>query len=149
MKYPLIVALLMANLCNAQQPNILLVIADDMGLDPVPGYLPGPTKAAMPNLEALMANGLTFDNAWADPLCSPTRATILTGRYGLYTGCLLYTSEVIAAQQRAKLRTSIDPSMGGSQHRASAAQPHRGFSTAQGTSISSSEMPPCWKVCMK
>jgi arylsulfatase B len=88
MKYPLIVALLMANLCNAQQPNILLVIADDMGLDPVPGYLPGPTKAAMPNLEALMANGLTFDNAWADPLCSPTRATILTGRYGLHTGVL-------------------------------------------------------------
>jgi len=72
----------------AQQPNILLVIADDMGLDPVPGYLPGPQKAAMPNLGALMAQGLTFDNVWANPLCSPTRSTIITGRYGYQTGVL-------------------------------------------------------------
>lgn len=83
----LLAVLLPLSLC-AQQPNILLVIADDLGLDPTPGYMPGPTKAAMPNLEALMANGLTFDNLWVDPLCSPTRSTILTGRYGLYTGVL-------------------------------------------------------------
>ncbi|MBL7982812.1 MAG: sulfatase-like hydrolase/transferase [Flavobacteriales bacterium] len=74
--------------CVAQQPNILLVIADDLGLDPVPGYLPGPEKAAMPNLQALMAQGLTFDNVWVDPLCSPTRSTIITGRYGSRTGVL-------------------------------------------------------------
>ncbi|MBK9273620.1 MAG: sulfatase-like hydrolase/transferase [Flavobacteriales bacterium] len=73
---------------NAQQPNILLVIADDLGLDPVPGYAPWVDKAAMPNLEALMAQGLTFDNVWADPLCSPTRSTIITGRYGFRTGVL-------------------------------------------------------------
>lgn len=70
------------------QPNILLVIADDMGLDPVPGYMPGPQKASMPNLEALMTAGLTFDNVWADPLCSPTRSTVITGRYGFRTGVL-------------------------------------------------------------
>ncbi|MBK9177008.1 MAG: sulfatase-like hydrolase/transferase [Flavobacteriales bacterium] len=73
---------------RAQSPNILLIIADDMGVDPVPNYMPGPQKAVMPNLEALMADGLTFDNVWADPLCSPTRGTIITGRYGLYTGVL-------------------------------------------------------------
>lgn len=78
----------MASATHPQTPNILLVIADDLGLDPVPGYLPGPQKAAMPRLETLMAQGLTFDNVWADPLCSPTRSTILTGRYGLYTGVL-------------------------------------------------------------
>lgn len=72
----------------AQSPNVLLVIADDLGLDPVPGYLPGPQKATMPRLGAMMAQGLTFDNVWVDPLCSPTRSTILTGRYGLYTGVL-------------------------------------------------------------
>ena len=79
---------LAAALARAQQPNILLVIADDVGLDPVPNYMPGPVKATMPNLEALMAEGLTFDNVWADPLCSPTRSTIITGRYGYYTGVL-------------------------------------------------------------
>ncbi|MBK7945093.1 MAG: sulfatase-like hydrolase/transferase [Flavobacteriales bacterium] len=84
----LMMALLAGPAMFAQQPNILLIIADDMGLDPVPGYMPGPQKAAMPNLEALMSTGLSFDNVWADPLCSPTRSTILTGRYGLYTGVL-------------------------------------------------------------
>ncbi|MBK8533359.1 MAG: sulfatase-like hydrolase/transferase [Flavobacteriales bacterium] len=73
---------------SAQQPNVLLIIADDLGLDPTPNYLPGPQKAAMPNLEAMMANGITFDNVWADPLCSPTRSTIITGRYGFRTGVL-------------------------------------------------------------
>lgn len=80
-------SLLFATLAIAQ-PNVLLVIADDLGLDPTPNYLPGPQKANMPNLEALMADGLTFDNAWADPLCSPTRSTMLTGRYGFRTGVL-------------------------------------------------------------
>ena len=72
----------------AQQPNILLVIADDLGLDPVPNYMPGPTKATMPNLESLMAQGLTFDNVWVNPLCAPTRATIISGKYGVTTGVL-------------------------------------------------------------
>ena len=73
---------------QAQQPNVLLVIADDVGLDPVPGYLEGPQKATMTNLQALMDQGLTFDKAWANPVCSPTRATIMTGRYSNQTGVL-------------------------------------------------------------
>ena len=77
-----------AALAAQAQPNILLVIADDMGLDPAPGYMPGPQKAVMPNLEALMAAGLSFDNVWANPLCSPTRSTVITGRYGFRTGVL-------------------------------------------------------------
>lgn len=72
----------------AQQPNILLVIADDLGLDPTPNYLPGQEKASMPHLEALMAQGLTFDNVWVNPLCAPTRATVITGKYGEQTGVL-------------------------------------------------------------
>lgn len=80
--------LMMSGMLHAQPPNILIVIADDLGIDPVPNYLPGPEKAAMPNLEALMEQGLTFSTVWADPLCSPTRATIITGRYGRDTGVL-------------------------------------------------------------
>lgn len=84
----LLACLITASCARAQQPNILLVIADDLGLDPTPGYMPGPQKANMPHLQALMDGGLTFDNLWVDPLCSPTRSTILTGRYGLHTGVL-------------------------------------------------------------
>lgn len=67
-------------------PNILLVIVDEMGLDATPGYPIGAEKPRMPTLTRLMQDGLTFDNAWATPECSPTRATILTGRYGFRTG---------------------------------------------------------------
>jgi hypothetical protein len=69
-------------------PNILLLIADDVGLDASSGYTAGVDLPTTPTLNALAANGLTFDNAWANPVCSPTRAAILTGRYGYRTGVL-------------------------------------------------------------
>ena len=40
----------------------------------------------MPTLESLCARGVRFDNVWASPTCSPTRANLLTGRYGYKTG---------------------------------------------------------------
>jgi arylsulfatase A-like enzyme len=67
------------------QPNILLVIADDMGLDATPGYDIAGIKPSMPNLESLMSNGIKFNNFWSYPLCTPTRASILTGKYGFRT----------------------------------------------------------------
>jgi len=73
---------------KASGPNILLVIADDMGLDATPGYSIGETKPSMPNLMSLMGSGIRFNNVWANPVCSPTRATILTGKYGFRTGVL-------------------------------------------------------------
>ncbi len=104
MKISIVVLLLLIGFrCFAQQPNILLVIADDLGLDPTPNYLPGPEKAAMPHLEALMQQGLTFDNAWVNPLCSPTRATIITGRYGLYTDVLNVEEQSTLAQSETTL----------------------------------------------
>lgn len=71
-----------------EHPNILLVISDDLGLDASSGYQVGTELPTTPTLDELAANGLIFDNAWATPLCSPTRATILTGRYGIRTGVL-------------------------------------------------------------
>ena len=69
-------------------PNILLVISDDMGLDATPGYVIGDRKPNMPNLESLISNGITFNNVWANPSCTPTRGTILTGKYGFRTNVL-------------------------------------------------------------
>jgi arylsulfatase A-like enzyme len=70
------------------KPNILLVIADDMGLDATPNFSEGVIKPDMPNLQALMSSGVTFKNVWSYPVCSPTRASILTGKYGSKTGVL-------------------------------------------------------------
>jgi len=70
------------------KPNILLVIADDMGLDATPSYAFGDVKPNMPNLEAMIADGVKFTNTWSYSVCSPTRASILTGKYGFRTGVL-------------------------------------------------------------
>jgi len=69
--------------------NVLLLIADDLGLDGAsfdstsPCYAVGNVSddAPMPNLAALCASGVRFENAWAMPTCSPTRATMLTGTF--------------------------------------------------------------------
>ncbi len=70
----------------SQRPNILLVIADDMGLDASPCHSVGNSPASMPTLEALCADGMVLETAYAAPLCSPTRAMLMTGRYGFRTG---------------------------------------------------------------
>jgi len=69
----------------AKQPNILLIIADDMGLDATPNYNIDGIKPNMPILQSLMSNGIKFNNLWSYPLCTPTRASILTGKYGFRT----------------------------------------------------------------
>tara|TARA_R110002126_G_scaffold291579_2_gene453891 strand:- start:244 stop:1494 length:1251 start_codon:yes stop_codon:yes gene_type:complete len=70
------------------QPNILLLIADDVSKDAIPNYTEGSLKAAMPNLQSLMSSGITFDNTWAYSVCSPTRASIITGKYGIKNGVI-------------------------------------------------------------
>ena len=75
---------------NAQtdpnQPNILLIIADDMGTDVTPGFLGGPLMPTTPFLDELRETGVSFTNCWASPQCTPTRAAIISGKYGNNTG---------------------------------------------------------------
>ena len=76
---------LLAGTTQAQQ-NILLIVADDMGVEMLKSYGVGQDYAATPTLNRLAEEGLQFQNCWANPVCSPTRATILTGRYSFRTG---------------------------------------------------------------
>lgn len=66
--------------------NVLLIIADDYGIDAQSLYNPGGTTAPSPNINSLAASGVRFTQAYACPVCSPTRAAILTGRLGFRTG---------------------------------------------------------------
>ena len=68
------------------QPNILLIIGDDMGVDALASYGVGEELPTTPVLAELARDGMRFTNFWAQPVCSPTRATVLTGRYGFRTG---------------------------------------------------------------
>ncbi|MEM1328860.1 MAG: sulfatase-like hydrolase/transferase, partial [Bacteroidota bacterium] len=81
------VILVSINIIVAQnQPNILIIIADDMGVDVLNGYQDSENLPVTPNLDALRERGLTFQNAWATPQCTPTRAAMLTGKYANKTG---------------------------------------------------------------
>lgn len=76
-----------ASSASAHPPNILLIIADDVGIDQVTCYPPlVEPRAPQPTLESLCAHGLVFTGAWANPFCSPTRAGMLTGRSAGQTG---------------------------------------------------------------
>jgi len=71
---------------NPSQPNILLIVADDLGVDAANGYQNSAILPNTPHLDSLRGAGLTFMNAWATPKCTPTRATIMSGKYGVKTG---------------------------------------------------------------
>jgi len=97
-----------------QRPNILLIISDDIGVDAAsdmsPGLIEGLLQqygpsghnhpdyrliqgrpASTPNLNALASDGMRFMQAWAQPFCANTRASILSGLYPVKTGVLDYT----------------------------------------------------------
>ena len=65
------------------KPNIIFILADDIGLPGVSCY--GGIYTT-PNLDALAAGGIRFDNGFASPLCAPSRALCMMGRYGFRTG---------------------------------------------------------------
>ncbi len=71
---------------TSTQPNILFIIADDMGKDATEGFSEGIIKPNTPNLNSIKDTGLIFNNFWTYPTCSPTRASIITGKYGYRTG---------------------------------------------------------------
>jgi len=69
----------------APQPNFLFILADDLGWRDLGCY--GSPFYETPSLDGLAASGVKFTNAYAAcPVCSPTRASILTGKYPVRTG---------------------------------------------------------------
>jgi len=79
-------ALSAANEQTPLKPNIIFILADDYGLDGVGCY--GSDNFKTPNLDALAASGVRFENCYSTPLCGPTRCLFITGRYGFRTGGL-------------------------------------------------------------
>ena len=71
-----------------QNPNILLIIADDMGIDSTPGFGITSDLPITPTLDSFREKGLSFTNCWSAPQCSPTRAAIMSGKYGIKTGVM-------------------------------------------------------------
>ena len=81
-----ILFLFFITISQAQTRNVVLIIADDLGKNYCDFYTDHLNTVNLTNVKRLLNRGVVFNNAWSNPLCSPTRAGILTGRYGFRTG---------------------------------------------------------------
>jgi len=87
-----------------ERPNVILVITDDQGHGDL-GYH-GNHHIITPALDSLAANSIRFTNFYVSPVCAPTRASLMTGRYSLRTGvhdtynggAIMSTDEVTIAE---------------------------------------------------
>lgn len=69
---------------DASKPNIVFILADDLGIGNLGCY--GGDGVKTPNIDALATGGTRFTHAYTAPLCGPSRAITLTGRYAFRTG---------------------------------------------------------------
>ena len=67
------------DLAATNRPNVLLIMADDLGFEGLSCY--GSASYQTPHLDGLAKNGARFDYCYSQPLCTPTRVQIMTGRY--------------------------------------------------------------------
>lgn len=70
------------------QTNVLLIIADDLGIESLAAFNDDPTASLppTPTIDTIQSNGITFNRFYAYSTCSPTRGSMMTGRYGFRTG---------------------------------------------------------------
>lgn len=71
---------------SGSKPNIIFILADDLGIGDVSCY--GSDNNKTPIIDKLAKSGMQFNKAYTAPLCGPSRARILTGRYAFRTGAV-------------------------------------------------------------
>ncbi len=91
-------------------PNIVLIVADDLGYGDLSCY--GATKIKTPEIDNLASQGVKFTDAYvASSLCSPSRYSILTGRYSWRTplkfGVLTYYAQPLIDQNRTTIASLL------------------------------------------
>ena len=64
---------------KASKPNVILIMADDIGFECL--SMNGSTSYRTPVLDSLARNGVNFKKALSQPLCTPSRVKIMTGKY--------------------------------------------------------------------
>ena len=68
---------------TSKRPHILFILADDLGWSDV-GFHGSAIKT--PNIDKLAKEGVILDNYYVQPLCTPTRSALMSGRYPIHTG---------------------------------------------------------------
>jgi len=69
---------------SSKKPNIIFILADDLGIGNLSCY--GSDQFKTPHIDALAKGGTIFEHCYAAPLCGPSRALLMTGRYAYHTG---------------------------------------------------------------
>ena len=64
-------------------PHIVFILADDYGFNDVGYHNP---RIKTPNLDSLAAAGVRLENYYVQPICTPTRSQLFSGRYQIHTG---------------------------------------------------------------
>jgi len=84
------------------KPNVIFILADDLGVGNVGCY--GADRYRTPHIDALAAGGTRFARAYTAPLCGPSRALLMTGRYAFRTGA---TNQDATGRMRPDTETMI------------------------------------------